>query len=240
MQRDEQRRCEGLSPFELKNRLVELAKDRGERLMLNAGRGNPNWLVLEPRAAFLLLGEFALAEAQCVAPGPGLGGLPNKRGIAARLRAFLATRSGAQRRRTAAARHRVRARGAWARRRSAGCRVDRRCAGRPLSAAGAHARAGRDAGAGAPRQRAVRRRCGERPLRSVRRRGRERGHRLRVPVAAALAAARAGRPHRAGRADLHAVPGAAATARIPLRGGAGGAGRSRGLAHPGRTARPAA
>ena len=94
MQRDEQRRCEGLSPFELKNRLVELAKHRGERLMLNAGRGNPNWLVLEPRAAFFLLGEFALAEAQRVALAPGLGGLPHKRDIAARLQAFLAERPG--------------------------------------------------------------------------------------------------------------------------------------------------
>ena len=94
MQKDEERRLEGLSPFELKNRLVELAKHRGERLMLNAGRGNPNWLVLEPRAASMLLGAFALDEAQAVAPGPGVGGLPRKRGIAARLHAFLAERPG--------------------------------------------------------------------------------------------------------------------------------------------------
>lgn len=82
----------GLSPFELKNKLVELAKHRGERLMLNAGRGNPNWVTLEPRAAFFLLGEFALAESRQVALGADLGGLPKKRGIAERLRAFLAER----------------------------------------------------------------------------------------------------------------------------------------------------
>jgi aspartate 4-decarboxylase len=78
-----------LSPFELKNRLVELAKHRGERMMLNAGRGNPNWLALEPRAAFFRLGEFALGESRRVALGEDLGGLPRKRGIAARLHASL-------------------------------------------------------------------------------------------------------------------------------------------------------
>ena len=46
MERSEERRYEGLSPFELKNKLVELAKHRGERMMLNAGRGNPNWIAL--------------------------------------------------------------------------------------------------------------------------------------------------------------------------------------------------
>ena len=33
-----------LSPFELKDRLVALASRHSERLMLNAGRGNPNFL----------------------------------------------------------------------------------------------------------------------------------------------------------------------------------------------------
>jgi hypothetical protein len=39
MERSEERRYEHLSPFELKNKLVELAKHRGERMKLNAGRG---------------------------------------------------------------------------------------------------------------------------------------------------------------------------------------------------------
>ncbi len=93
MERSEERRYEGLSPFELKNKLVELAKHRGERMMLNAGRGNPNWVALEPRAAFFLLGEFAVAQARRVALGPDFGGLPKKRGVAERLRAFLAERA---------------------------------------------------------------------------------------------------------------------------------------------------
>jgi aspartate 4-decarboxylase len=95
MESSEERRYAGLSPFEIKNRLVELAKHRGERTMLNAGRGNPNWIALEPRAAFFLLGEFALSEAQRVAIAPNFGGLPKKRGIAARLGAFLADRPAA-------------------------------------------------------------------------------------------------------------------------------------------------
>lgn len=85
----------GLSPFELKDKLVALAKHRGERVWLNAGRGNPNWLALEPRAAFFCLGEFAVAEARRVALGPDAGGLPHKRGICERLRAFLGERSAA-------------------------------------------------------------------------------------------------------------------------------------------------
>jgi len=90
MERSEERRYEGLSPFELKNKLVELAKHRGERMMLNAGRGNPNWVALAPRAAFFRLGEFAVAEAARVAVGPDFGGLPKKRGVALRLQQFLA------------------------------------------------------------------------------------------------------------------------------------------------------
>lgn len=89
MPSDEERRHSGLSPFELKNRLVALAKHRGERLWLNAGRGNPNWLAIAPRAALFRLGEFALGESAAVAIAPDLGGLPRRCGIAARLDAFL-------------------------------------------------------------------------------------------------------------------------------------------------------
>lgn len=95
MNRDDARRYRGLGPFELKNRLVELATHRGERMMLNAGRGNPNWVAIEPRAAFVRLGEFALAETQRSALAEGVGGLPRCLGISARLHAFLAERPGA-------------------------------------------------------------------------------------------------------------------------------------------------
>jgi aspartate 4-decarboxylase len=45
-----------LSPFELKDQLIALASSDAQRLMLNAGRGNPNFLAMLPRWAFLSLG----------------------------------------------------------------------------------------------------------------------------------------------------------------------------------------
>lgn len=92
MELSEEQRHEGLSPFELKDKLVALAKHRSERTWLNAGRGNPNWVALEPRAAFFRLGDFALTESSHVALAPGLGGLPHKRGVFARLQTFLGER----------------------------------------------------------------------------------------------------------------------------------------------------
>ena len=53
-----------LSPFELKDQLIEIASSDAQRLMLNAGRGNPNFLATLPRWAFLSLGDFALRESE--------------------------------------------------------------------------------------------------------------------------------------------------------------------------------
>src|SRR4051812_19325416 len=56
-----------LSPFELKARLIAVATESSGRLgieMLNAGRGNPNWIATTPREAFFLLGQFGLGEAR--------------------------------------------------------------------------------------------------------------------------------------------------------------------------------
>lgn len=41
-----------LSPFELKDELIKLAGSTSNRLMLNAGRGNPNFLATVPRHGF--------------------------------------------------------------------------------------------------------------------------------------------------------------------------------------------
>ncbi|KGG27759.1 MULTISPECIES: bifunctional aspartate transaminase/aspartate 4-decarboxylase [unclassified Prochlorococcus] len=84
---------EGLSPFELKNKLIELASSRNEKRMLNAGRGNPNWVALEPRYAFFQLGHFALAESERHLIRPGIGTIPNGVGIASRFDDFLVKRS---------------------------------------------------------------------------------------------------------------------------------------------------
>ena len=95
MERDEERRYRNLSPFELKNKLVELASDRGERTLLNAARGNPNWISLEPRHAFMQLGLFALEESARHPFAPGFGRARLEEGLERRFAAFAARHSGA-------------------------------------------------------------------------------------------------------------------------------------------------
>lgn len=90
---DEEKGYEQLSPFELKNKLIDMAMKRSEKLMLNAGRGNPNWVATPARHGFFLLGNFALEEAYRVASRPGLAGAPEKTGACERFRAFLAVNS---------------------------------------------------------------------------------------------------------------------------------------------------
>lgn len=93
------RAYERMSPFEIKDALIALAR-RGTRrataAFLNAGRGNPNWLATAPREAFFLLGQFAMAESRAAMDLPGgLGGMPRTEGIAARLAAWLEAQAGA-------------------------------------------------------------------------------------------------------------------------------------------------
>ncbi|MBI4293134.1 MAG: bifunctional aspartate transaminase/aspartate 4-decarboxylase [Betaproteobacteria bacterium] len=94
MDRDRERDYEKLSPFELKNKLIELATDRSERMMLNAARGNPNWIALEPRHAFLQLGLFALGESERTAPAPGFGAARLPAGLAPRFEEFARRHAG--------------------------------------------------------------------------------------------------------------------------------------------------
>jgi aspartate 4-decarboxylase len=85
-----------LSPFELKDQLIALAEQgakRGAAQLLNAGRGNPNWIATAAREAFLHLGGFALDEARRVWNEPGFAGMPRKIGIAGRLDSFLDRRA---------------------------------------------------------------------------------------------------------------------------------------------------
>jgi aspartate 4-decarboxylase len=89
--RDEECELAELSPFEFKARLLELASacEQAGRV-LDAGRGNPNWVATTPRAAFFLLGQFALGESRRVWDEPDLGGMPARVGVAGRLTTFLA------------------------------------------------------------------------------------------------------------------------------------------------------
>ena len=88
-----QKRLEGLSPFELKDSLIEVAEENDRKnavALLNAGRGNPNWIAVEPREAFLLLGRFALDEARRTwRQGESLAGMPGRDGVAGRFTEFL-------------------------------------------------------------------------------------------------------------------------------------------------------
>jgi len=90
----EEKHYEKLSPFELKDKLIKIAKSHHERMMLNAGRGNPNWVVVTPRSSFFQLGLFALEESLRVVDLPAIGGAPEKEGIAGRFGGFLAKNSG--------------------------------------------------------------------------------------------------------------------------------------------------
>lgn len=83
MRREMERSYSAISPFELKNKLIELAKGRQKksaRVMLNAGRGNPNWISSTPRDAFFSLGRFAMAESRRVWEEPDLAGKPARPG----------------------------------------------------------------------------------------------------------------------------------------------------------------
>ncbi len=93
------RSYEHLSPFEIKDELIRLARTSGQataHIFLNAGRGNPNWIATRAREIFFLLGQFALDEARRVMAHPaGIGGMPRAAGIADRLHAWLDQHEGA-------------------------------------------------------------------------------------------------------------------------------------------------
>jgi aspartate 4-decarboxylase len=89
------RKYETLSPFEVKDELIKIARrttSLSNLAFLNAGRGNPNWIATKPREAFFLLGQFAITESRRVMDLPaGVGGMPQAPGISARLDAWLAS-----------------------------------------------------------------------------------------------------------------------------------------------------
>lgn len=81
-----------ISPFEFKNKLIQLAKDPKEksaRTLLDAGRGNPNWTASTPRDAFFTFGHFAVSETRRVQDDGDLAGMPEKTGICNRFYEYL-------------------------------------------------------------------------------------------------------------------------------------------------------
>lgn len=80
-----------ISPFELKDKLIDLAeesKKRSTHALLDAGRGNPNWIAASPRQAFFTFGQFAVEENYRVWSNNDLAGMPRKKGIAKRFLEF--------------------------------------------------------------------------------------------------------------------------------------------------------
>ncbi|MBA1361301.1 bifunctional aspartate transaminase/aspartate 4-decarboxylase [Burkholderia gladioli] len=93
---DDRAKFAALSPFELKDELIKAAGGAAvarpaNATMLNAGRGNPNFLATIPRHGFWQLGLFAMREAErSFAYMPeGIGGFPKHEGIAERFELFL-------------------------------------------------------------------------------------------------------------------------------------------------------
>ncbi len=86
-----------MSPFEIKNELIKLAKKDARKAtgqFLNAGRGNPDWIATEPRQAFFLLGQWALTECErTFKTEPGIAGMPASEGAMERLKHFLMVNS---------------------------------------------------------------------------------------------------------------------------------------------------
>ncbi len=89
-----ERDISSLSPFELKDLFIHAAKksaSENDAVMLNAGRGNPNWIATESREAFFLLGKWGLEEARRSRNETkvGMAGMPQMAGSGKRLTAFL-------------------------------------------------------------------------------------------------------------------------------------------------------
>ncbi|MEW1695608.1 bifunctional aspartate transaminase/aspartate 4-decarboxylase [Streptomyces sp. NPDC091278] len=88
-----------LSPFELKDKFIQIAqeaqadkpgqKEKSQTQMLNAGRGNPNWVATGPREAYFALGYFSLSESRRVWTADDLGGMPEVAGSGARFDTFV-------------------------------------------------------------------------------------------------------------------------------------------------------
>lgn len=83
-----------MSPFEIKSTLISLAEKESQRstaTFLNAGRGNPNWLLSYPRKAFFMLGEFAMEECDSRQYDAdwGIVASPVSEGIASRFTDYL-------------------------------------------------------------------------------------------------------------------------------------------------------
>lgn len=80
---------EGLGAFEISSKMIEIATENQENSrVLNAGRGNPNWINTEGRLAFSRLIEFGVSESRRTFREGNLAGAINIEGIGDRFKAF--------------------------------------------------------------------------------------------------------------------------------------------------------
>ncbi|MGZ4163835.1 MAG: aspartate 4-decarboxylase, partial [Tumebacillaceae bacterium] len=88
--REMERSYAAISPFEFKNKLISLAEGhkKSTRTLLDAGRGNPNWIASTPREAFFALGQFAVHDCRRVWNEQDLAGMPQRQGIAERFQEY--------------------------------------------------------------------------------------------------------------------------------------------------------
>ena len=77
------------TPFELQSSIVAAARASG-RPVLDAGRGQPNWVATIPRAGYLALATFAINAAANAGDVDGRGRAPETAGLANRLHETLA------------------------------------------------------------------------------------------------------------------------------------------------------
>ena len=85
------------SPFEIKNRLIEMAEDACAKqgcTMINAGRGNPNFLNTTVRKSLALLTLFAAEQAERTGPAKDTGLRIAQKGVAADFRKFILGKRG--------------------------------------------------------------------------------------------------------------------------------------------------
>ncbi|NOZ23242.1 MAG: bifunctional aspartate transaminase/aspartate 4-decarboxylase [Planctomycetes bacterium] len=97
LSRGQEKRYEELSPFEIKNNLIEMAETSckkrragGEMCrVLNAGRGNPNFVNTTARMAYAHLSLFAATAAGAYLRTADLGLRPEPKGLAKKLDSYL-------------------------------------------------------------------------------------------------------------------------------------------------------
>ncbi|MDX8335905.1 bifunctional aspartate transaminase/aspartate 4-decarboxylase [Candidatus Cetobacterium colombiensis] len=87
---DDLKNIKKLSAFEFSSMLLDVAaKNKENKEVLNAGRGNPNWINTSARRAFFRLSKFAMKESESTFMKPQIAGYINSENIYSRFLEFL-------------------------------------------------------------------------------------------------------------------------------------------------------